>query len=121
MRIAERPDELEDAAHAAMREAEKAFGDGRVYLERLIVMHDTLRSRSSQMLKVRSSISVNGNAVSNAVIRRWSRKPLRSLWMTTSVQRWAKQRSERQRRWDTWELGRLSSSSSPMAPSTSSR
>ena len=36
MRIAERPDELEDAARAAMREAEKAFGDGRVYLERLI-------------------------------------------------------------------------------------
>jgi propionyl-CoA carboxylase alpha chain len=36
MRIVDAPDELEDAVTAARREAERAFGDGRVFLERLL-------------------------------------------------------------------------------------
>ena len=36
MRVAERPDDLDDALEAASREAEAAFGDGRVYCERYL-------------------------------------------------------------------------------------
>jgi len=38
MRLVERADEFESALHSARREAEAAFGDGRVLLEKLIVM-----------------------------------------------------------------------------------
>ena len=37
MRIVEAPDELESAFHAATREAQAAFGDGRVFVEKYIV------------------------------------------------------------------------------------
>ena len=69
MRLVEAPDQLERAFTTATAEAEAAFGDGRLYLEKAIVPRATSRSRCWETRTAAFSPSASASARSSAAIR----------------------------------------------------
>ena len=70
MRLVRAVDEVVDAVQAARREAMAAFGDGTLYVERLIERPRTSRCRSSAMLTDTLSIFSSETAPFSAVTRK---------------------------------------------------
>jgi acetyl-CoA carboxylase, biotin carboxylase subunit len=70
MRIVREPAELAAAFEAASREAQSAFGDGSVYIERSWTARGTSRSRCWRTPTGPSSIWASGSARSSGATRR---------------------------------------------------
>ena len=89
MRVAQSELVLLREMQAARSEAEAAFKDGRVYLERFVERPPPrLRFRSSPTTTATSSISANGTAARSAVTRSWSRRAPARCCPKSSVRRW---------------------------------
>ena len=111
---------LPDAIAAARREAAAAFGDGRVYLERLVARPGTSRCRCSPTRTAPWSIWASGTARSSAATRRSSRKRRRRRSTPGCGRRWAGRPSRSPARPGTSAPARSSSCSGPTAPGISS-
>ena len=82
MRLAADAKELLRVLEPARAEAEAAFGDDAVYIERVIEGHVTSRFRLWRMSKATSSTLVSGNAPCSGGTKRWSRRHPRRRWTT---------------------------------------
>ena len=74
MRAVHDPAEFDGAAAGARREAVAAFGDGRIYIERLLSGSSTLKSRCLPTSTVEPSTWVNVNAAFSDGTRKCSKK-----------------------------------------------
>ena len=74
MRAVHDPADFDSAAAGARREAVAAFGDGRIYIERLLSGSKHVETRCSPTNTAEPFTSVSENAASNAATRRCSRK-----------------------------------------------
>ena len=74
MRIVRGPSELADVLSIASHEAEKAFSDGTLYLEKYFENPVTWRSRSSRTAGATACTSARGTARCRRTTRSWSRR-----------------------------------------------
>ena len=75
MRAVHDPALLEEELARAISEAERSFGDGAVFIERLVQQLATSKSRSCATATAMRFTCLNGSAASNAATKRWWRKP----------------------------------------------
>ena len=90
MRLVHSADDLKGALEGARSEAERAFGDGEVYIEKAIL---NPRHIEMQVLADEDGNTVyleSGNALCRGGIKRSSRKHPRRLWMATCGSEWEK-------------------------------
>ena len=78
MRMVATPADLPGALRAARSEAQSAFGDGAVYLERRIMRRATSKCSCSAITTARSCRSSSANARFSAATRRSSKRVRRS-------------------------------------------
>ena len=83
---------LEPALEAAAREAQAAFGDGRVFLEKYLRVPVTSKFRFSATIMERWSHSASANARSSAAIRKSSKSRRRRDYRRRCGIEWSKRR-----------------------------
>jgi acetyl/propionyl-CoA carboxylase alpha subunit len=121
MRRVEQADDLAAALRSAASEAVKAFGDGRLILERGSSSRGTSRSRCSPTRTATSCISASATARCSAATRRSSRRHPRLPSIRCCASAWAAQRRRWRARSAMWVRERSSSCSTPTASSISWR
>ncbi len=117
MRVIESADDLPDGMRAAMSEAQTAFGDSRVFIEKFVVQPRHIWPTSTAT----SSMSASANARSSAATRRWSRRRRAPLSRRRRAPPWASRRSSWRVPLVTALPARSNSSSVPTRISISSR
>ena len=109
------PEELPEAFESARAEAVACFGNGEMYLEKLILRHGTLKCRFWQTGMATSSLWETGIVRCSGGIRSFWRRRLPGACLQSCERKWVRRRSGRQKRWAMRMPGRWSFCWTPTA------